>query len=148
MDHINDIYWDIRQFVMSPGDDSMVWNDTENGLRRSFVRFFERSSHNPYITLDSFAFVSYSVHIVLLNAAPWRREWLINNWSTIVGLLPLSVYDFNVVEDGHDLVSSLNASCVRPQDSALLHSRADGRERSMLVLQHALARTLRESESV
>lgn len=56
-------------------------------------------------TLNSFAFLIYPMQSYLLNTSPKRRGWLKSDEYTIVRLLPISVWDQNVVENGHDFVS-------------------------------------------
>jgi len=43
--------------------------------------------------------VAYPVHIVLLNAKPWFRRWLIDNGHTLVGFLPV---EFQGEDGGFD----------------------------------------------
>lgn len=95
-DHIHDIYRDIRQRIMSSGDDHVFWNDTDNGLPISFVGVVQIFSDKTANTLKSSAMVAYSIHNVLLNSSPDRREWLTNNGYTIFCFLPAPFHDFYV----------------------------------------------------
>jgi len=54
------------------------------------------------MTLKSNAMVAYPVHVVLLNATPSFRRWLIDNGHTLVGFLPVEFLPDDTYGDGDD----------------------------------------------
>lgn len=71
-------------------------------MPRSLVRaVFSIFSQKAATSLSTSSFVPYPINVVLLNANPVKREWLINNGYTIFAFLPVFISDLNKDQDNN-----------------------------------------------
>lgn len=50
-------------------------------------------------SLNFSAFIDCHIHYVFLNMSHSKREWLVNNGYTIIGFIPPSLSEYDVVEE-------------------------------------------------
>lgn len=93
-------FWDIYKTVKDQCSSikTIALSGTILNLKLIFIRFLLHMFHFPKqtaTTLTSSAFIPYEIHAVLLHTTQEKREWLINNEYTLIGLSPVSISDFN-----------------------------------------------------
>lgn len=85
------MYSSVLHTFMSSPERSVVWKDFDGKCRKAFVGSVQVFSNITATTFYCSAFVSYPVHVVLVNCSAKNSCWLIGNEHTVLSFLPVRV---------------------------------------------------------
>jgi len=142
--YFNSLYSQCRMNVMSSRSKDSFWVDSVADKNSSFVGFFQLYSDKTAMTLKSNAMVAYPVHLVLLNASPSFRRWLIDNGHTLLGFLPAEFHNDDIqVEDLEEESRKVGASNVIELNDYIRHTtEQSGRVLKLEMLHKCMGRIL------